>query len=32
LVSDNNFSPLQETQILGFQIKVQKTSWQKVKL
>ncbi|MEG4200839.1 esterase-like activity of phytase family protein [Microcoleus sp. Pol12A5] len=26
LVSDNNFSPLQETQILGFQIKVQKTS------
>ena len=26
LVSDNNFSPLQETQILGFKIKVQKTS------
>lgn len=26
LVSDNNFSPLQETQILGFQIKVQQTS------
>jgi hypothetical protein len=26
LVSDNSFSPLQETQILGFQIKVQKTS------
>jgi hypothetical protein len=26
LVSDNNFNPLQETQILGFQIKVQKTS------
>ncbi|NQE35761.1 esterase-like activity of phytase family protein [Microcoleus asticus] len=26
LLSDNNFSPLQETQILGFQIKVQKTS------
>jgi len=26
LVSDNNFSPLQETQILGFQIKFQKTS------
>ncbi|MEG3986058.1 esterase-like activity of phytase family protein [Microcoleus sp. S28C3] len=26
LVSDNNFSHLQETQILGFQIKVQKTS------
>ncbi len=26
LVSDNNFSLLQETQILGFQIKVQKTS------
>ena len=26
LVSDNNFSPLQETQILGFQIKVQKNS------
>ncbi|WP_377473566.1 MAG: esterase-like activity of phytase family protein [Microcoleus anatoxicus] len=25
LVSDNNFSPLQETQILGFKIKVQKT-------
>jgi len=25
-VSDNNFSPLQETQILGFKIKVQKTS------
>ena len=26
LVSDNNFSALQETQILGFKIKVQKTS------
>ncbi|MBE9094650.1 esterase-like activity of phytase family protein [Tychonema sp. LEGE 07203] len=26
LVGDNNFSPLQETQILGFQIKFQKTS------
>jgi len=26
LVSDNNFSPFQETQILGFKIKVQKTS------
>jgi len=26
LVSDNNFSPLQETQILGFKIKVQKSS------
>ncbi|NJK67164.1 MAG: esterase-like activity of phytase family protein [Microcoleus sp. CSU_2_2] len=26
LVSDNNFSPLQETQILGLKIKVQKTS------
>jgi hypothetical protein len=26
LVSDNNFSPLQETQIWGFKIKVQKTS------
>jgi hypothetical protein len=26
LVSDNNFSALQESQILGFQIKVQKTS------
>ncbi|MGB7711072.1 MAG: esterase-like activity of phytase family protein [Microcoleus sp.] len=25
LVSDNNFSPFQETQILGFKIKVQKT-------